>query len=86
MEHLWVTASSKYPPENPESFLKISKKTPLKKSYFNNFAASIPETLQKAILTRMFSYKFLEFFRTTFHFVRLPLDGAYFFGKNASPK
>ena len=52
MEYLRATASSRYPPEDLfRKTLKNSKKTPLKKSCFNNFAESRPETLQKHNLT-----------------------------------
>ena len=43
MEYIRTTASSRSPPEKLlKKFLKIPKKTPLKKSFFNNVADSIP--------------------------------------------
>ena len=43
MEYIRATASSRYPPEKLlKKFLKIPKKTPLKQSFFNNVADSIP--------------------------------------------
>ena len=89
MELLRVTASSKYPPENSENFLKILKKTPLKKSCFNNVADSIPETLQKGSLNEYVFLQILRIFQNNFslkNFVRLPPNGVYYFCKNASPK
>ena len=89
MEHLRMTTSSKYTPENSESFLKIPRKTPLKKSCFNNVAESIPETLQKSNLNEYVFLQILRIFQNNFslkNFVRLPLDGVYYFCKIASPK
>ena len=48
MDCLWVTASSRYPPENLfRKFLKNSLENNLKESFFNDTAYSRPETLQK---------------------------------------
>ena len=49
MEYLRTAASAKYPPEESysEKFWKILKKTPLKKSCFDNDGDSRPETLLK---------------------------------------
>ena len=54
-----------------KGFKKFPRKHPwsLKKIFFNDVADSITKTLEKrksVILTGMFSYKFWEFFRTTF--------------------
>ena len=52
MEYLRTTASARYLPEELfRKFLKNPKKTPLKKSCFNNDGDSRPETLSKHHLT-----------------------------------
>ena len=54
MEYLRTNASAIYPLEELfRIFLKNSKKTTLKKSYFNNDGDSRPETLLKHNLTML---------------------------------
>ena len=72
-----------------ERFWKIPKKTPFKKSCFNNVADSIPETLQKHNLNEDVLLQILKIFQNNSslkNFVRLPLDGVYLFCKNSSSK
>ena len=60
MEYIWVTTSSRYPPEKLLiKLIKIPQKIPLKlgESLFNDVAEYIPETLQNPVLTSMFSNK-----------------------------
>ena len=93
MEYLRATASSRYPPEKLfRKFFKNSPKNTLeacRKSFFNDVADSIPETLHKRNLNQYVFLQILSIFQNKVSlkdFVRLPLDEVYLFCKNASPK
>ena len=72
-----------------ENFWKISKKTPVKKTWFNNVADYRPETLVKDDLTKDVFLQILKIFQNNFpfeNFVRLPMAGVYLLCNKASPK
>ena len=66
MEYLQATASTRYPPEDLfrkflKKFLKISEKTPLKKSCFNNDGDSRPVNFLKAQSHRLKTMTFVAY-------------------------
>ena len=66
MEYLQATASTRYPPEELfrkflKFFLKISKKTPLKKSCFNNDGDSRPVNVLKTQSHRVKTMTFVAY-------------------------
>ena len=93
MEYLRAAASSRYPPEKRfRKFFKNSQENTLeawRKSFFNDVADSIPETLQKCNLNQHVFLQILRILQNNLslkNFVWLPLDGVYLFYRNASPK
>ena len=70
MEYLQATASTKYPPEELfrkflKFFKKISKKTPLKKSCFNNDGDTRPVNVLKTQSDRVKSMTFVAYISLT---------------------
>ena len=66
MEYLRATASTRYPPEELfrkflKNLLKISRKTPLKKSCFNNNGGSRPVNFLKAQSHRVKTMTFVAY-------------------------
>ena len=66
MEYLQATASTRYPPEELfrkclNFFKKISKKTPLKKSCFNNYGDSRPVNVLKIQSHRVKTMTFVAY-------------------------
>ena len=82
MEYPQANVSSRSPPE--KLFKKLPRKHHWRKSFLNNIADSIAETLQKRNLNEYVFLQISKVFQK--NFMQLPLDGVYLFRKNLSRK